>query len=106
MVAELYPRLRNARSRTRHGSAVRHVDVPARAPRLLNRRAQIGHERVAALDERQRLLPRRRVVTILAHGAEILLPGGGTSPHHPIDDMLHRIFLLPGNIISHTPAPR
>src|SRR5258708_20569591 len=98
MVAELYPRLRNARSRTRQGSAARNVAVAARALRLLNRRAQIGQERVAALDERQRFLPRRRVVPILAHGAEILLPGGGYRPPQPNDAWLHRLFLWPGKI--------
>src|SRR5258708_12370233 len=95
MVAELYPRLRNARSRTRHGSAVRHVDVPARAPRLLNRRAQIGHERVAALDECQRFLPPPRVVPILAHGAEVLLPRRGYPPPPPNDPSRHQLFLSP-----------
>src|SRR5450759_3093486 len=90
VVAQLDPCLRHARPRSHDVGAVRHVDVPTWAPGFLDRSAQIGHQRVAALDECERFLTRVSVVAILPHGAQVLLPGSGDRSPYADDAWLHR----------------
>jgi hypothetical protein len=53
-----------------------HVDVALRSPRALDRRAEVRDQGVEALDEHERLARPTDVEGVLAHGAEIRLPGG------------------------------
>jgi hypothetical protein len=68
------------------------MNVAAYPPRFLNGCPQVGHERVAALDERQSFLALSRVVTILPHGAQVVLPGCGDRAPQANDAWLHRSF--------------
>ena len=92
VVAEPQASLRHPGARSDDVGAVRHVDVAALAPRFLDWRPKVGHERVAALDERQRFFARCRVVTILPHSAQVVLPGCGYRAPQANDAWLHRSF--------------
>jgi len=74
-------------------SGVGHVDEAARTPGSLDRRPQLGHQRVEALDEDQRLLAGTHVEAIQANGPQVVFPECGDGSTQGDDARLHRLTL-------------